>query len=139
MLRHFQLQQLPLGLESSSITYQPRIIFHKELSMANLTVTVGGTPSSPTFTGDCDDNGNISVQPGMNTITFNQASLVSWDYASPGFTISPPSSSFDVTGQSDTQVVVTDNDTVKTDTSFEYTLYTNQGPIDPRILNKSSP
>ena len=99
--------------------------------MADITITVTGTPPTGTYS----PAGPIVVNPGTTTIQFQRGSGQSWAFETPYFTTSP-SGPFTITSASDSQVTITDTDPGGTTVDYEYTLYTTEGPFDPEIINK---
>jgi hypothetical protein len=106
--------------------------------MSDVTVTVTGNPPDGSYSSSSSSvqsNGNITVEPGTETIQFARGNGQAWQFESPWITFAP-AGPFTLKSESADQVTVVDEDPGGQTMTFEYTLYTNQGNFDPQIINK---
>ena len=86
-------------------------------------------------------DGTITINPGENdTITFVPASGQTWTFLNPGIVVqalTPGIDDVSIVSQGSTSVVIEDNNSAsETESSYEYTLQTSAGNLDPVIINK---
>ena len=104
--------------------------------MADITVTVGGIPTSATYSGTgVTSTGKIEVNPGTTTIKFQKATAARWSFNDPAITFSP-AGPFTVASNDASQVTISDADPAAGEQTYEYTLKTTAGDFDPQIINK---
>ena len=107
--------------------------------MADITVTVGGTPAIPTYSGapsaKVGSDGKVTVSPGTTTIQFKKATTAAWTFKTKAITFDD-AGPFTISSHDASQVTISDNDPAGTDQTYEYTLKTSAGDFDPQILNK---
>lgn len=103
-----------------------------------VTVTITGNPpnivghySGPNVTPD----GNVTVEPGTTDIQFVRGTGQAWAFQSPWITY-PEDAPFTLGETVAGEVDLIDNDPGGKDESYEYTLSTSWGKLDPRIINK---
>ena len=104
-----------------------------------ITLTVSGTPPTGTYSSSSNkvaDNGDITVNPGTTSITFQKNAT--WNYTSPYISFDD-AGPFTITSESATEITISDNDPGGgQDRDIEYTLHTSAGNIDPKIINKGT-
>jgi hypothetical protein len=85
-------------------------------------------------------DGTITIESGEEAvITFYPASGQTWQFQTPtGVTIDPTGGDVGITSQSAASVQLTDNNPKGAPSTYEYTLYTTVGVLDPRLINKGT-
>ena len=116
----------------------------------NLTVTITGPYTSPTYSGNADAaTGDITAHPGTSRITFNAGSNL--QFKSPWISLvtvtagePPPGNTFTVNtnpAPSASSFTVRDVDPTGhpgTNYEYKYTIHCVGGDIDPRIINSGT-
>ena len=104
-----------------------------------ITLTVSGTPPTGTYSSSSNKvapNGDITINPGVTSITFQKSAT--WSFKSPYISFDDPGP-FTITASSATAITISDNDPGGgQDKNVEYTLHTTDGNIDPKIINKGT-
>ena len=102
-----------------------------------ITLTVSGTPPTGSYSSSSNkvaSNGDITINPGTTSITFQKNAT--WNFISPYISFDD-SGPFTTTNETPSEITISDNDPGGgQDRTVEYTLYTNEGNIDPKIINK---
>ena len=107
-----------------------------------ITLTVSGTPPTGTYTSASNKvatNGDITINPGVTSITFNKDAT--WTYVSPyiSFTNVGETNPFGTPSGSASSITISDTDPGGgRDRPYEYTLHTSDGNFDPKIINKGT-
>lgn len=112
--------------------------------MADITVEVTikeGTGSYSSSSPQVQPDGTITINAGEDDkITFVPASGETWTFESPGIVIhslTPGVDDINIVSESASSVVIEDKNTSgRVQSSYEYTLQTSAGNLDPVIINK---
>lgn len=112
--------------------------------MADISVDVtikDGKGSYSSTSSQVQSDGTITINPGENDkITFVPASGQTWTFLNPGIVVqalTPGIDDVSIVSQGSTSVVIEDNNSAsETESSYEYTLQTSAGNLDPVIINK---
>ena len=109
--------------------------------MPDINITVTGTPPDGTYTSSSnkvESDGTITLNPGVTSVEFDRGSGQGWSFVDPWITFSPAGPfTVDTANCNAGQVVMSDDDPGGgQDTTYQYTLVTDQGNFDPEIINK---
>ncbi len=80
---------------------------------------------------------DMNLPPRGWVITFVPATGQSWQFNTPGISITGPGADVTIVSQSASAVTIQDNHPKDGAAgTYTYTLYTNAGTLDPRLINR---
>ena len=101
-------------------------------------VTIGKTVSYKSSDPQVLPDGTITIVAGEDAvITFAPATGQTWQFNTPGISVTGPGADVTIVSQSASAVTIQDNYPKSGAAgTYTYTLYTSAGTLDPRLINR---
>jgi hypothetical protein len=105
----------------------------------DVTVARNGEVTYKSSSAGVETDGTITIEAGEDaTITFAPTSGQTWQFQSPWVAIAPVGGAVSLVSGTEAAVVVRDNNSQPSATTYDYCLETTLGTLDPRLINKGT-